>query len=136
MRCVDKLEKEKKKGKQPYYTNETQQVNEKMQDQPTQQDYCKVVKKTKKDNVTHANIGEILLSQIPGISSTIATVIIKEFGTFHNMLKAIEKDREKCLIKIKYETNNGKMRHVSKTACSNIVSYLLDNKEQVLFVET
>ena len=142
MRSFDKLIKETKKGKQPYYTNKTEQDNDLQQGekaqqvQPTEQDYCKVVKKTKKDNVTHANIGEILLSQIPGISSTIARVIIKEFGTFHNMIKAIEKDREKCLIEIKYETNNGKIRHVSKTACSNIVNYLLDNKEQVLFVET
>ena len=137
MRSLDKLQKENTKGKKPHFINgvETESKNEEVEE-PTQKDYCKVVKKTKKDNITHKNIGEIILSQIPGVSTTIATTIINHFTTFHKMMKAIEVDREKCLTAITYQTNTGKTRHVSNTACKNIVNYLLDSEEQVLFVET
>jgi len=47
--------------------------------------YCSVVKKTKKDNVTPENIGEIILCQIPGISSVSAITIMKEFNKQFNI---------------------------------------------------
>ena len=45
------MEKENAKGKKPYFVNgvETESKNE-VVEEPTQKDYCKVVKKTKKDN--------------------------------------------------------------------------------------
>ena len=41
-------------------------------------DYVSVVKKIKKDNITPDNIGEIMLCQIPGISSKTACAIMKK----------------------------------------------------------
>ena len=56
----------------------------------TPTDYCKVVKKVKKDNVVKENIGQIMLCQIPGISSTTAIAIMNgfdDFSTFYEELK-------------------------------------------------
>ena len=54
-------------------------------------DYCNVVKKVKKDNVTPGNIGEIILCQIPGISSITAIAIMKHFDNFPDFINKITK---------------------------------------------
>ena len=45
-------------------------------------DYCSVVKVSKKANITRDNIGQLMLMQIPGISSTISGEIMRPFATF------------------------------------------------------
>lgn len=45
-------------------------------------DYCNVVKTCKKANVTKENIGQMMLMQIPGISSTIANELMRPFSSF------------------------------------------------------
>lgn len=46
-----------------------------------EEDYCDVaVKKEKRDYITQDNIGVIMLSQIPGVSSKIATAIMKKYN--------------------------------------------------------
>jgi crossover junction endonuclease MUS81 len=49
---------------------------------PSTTDYCNVVKACKKANVTKENIGQMMLMQIPGISSTIANELMRPFGSF------------------------------------------------------
>jgi len=88
-------------------------------------EYCTVVKKVKKENVTPENIGEIILCQIPGISSVTAITIMKSFGTFPNMIQAIQNE-PKCLDNI-YIENNGKKRKINKNCIENIKRFLIQN---------
>ena len=91
--------------------------------------YCQVVKKVKKDNITPNNIGGILLSQIPGISSVTSLVIMEKFGSLYELMKALEKDTN-CLNNLTYKTKGGKTRHISKTCIENIIKYLLYKVEK------
>ena len=88
----------------------------------TDQNYCTVVKKTKKENITSDNIGEILLCQIPGISSTTAIAIMKNFTSFAHLMDEI-KTNPGCLDNLTCESN-GKTRKISKKCLESIVLYL------------
>lgn len=90
---------------------------------PTDKDYCSVIKKIKKDNITPDNIGEIMLCQIPGISSTSALAILAEFKTLPNLIQKLEED-ENCLNGISTLDANGKSRKISKTAIATIITFL------------
>jgi ERCC4-type nuclease len=87
------------------------------------QKYCNVVKKVKKENVTPANIGEIMLCQVPGISSVTAIAIMKQFTSFFHLLESC-KNNPNCLENLQYE-NNGKIRKISKSSISSIFKYFL-----------
>ena len=89
----------------------------------SEKDYCSVIKKVKKENVTADNIGEIMLCQIPGISSASALSILSQFKTLPNLIKSIQED-EDCLSNICTTDPNGKSRKISKTAIANIIKYL------------
>ena len=90
---------------------------------PTEKDYCSVVKKVKKDNITSENIGEIMLCQIPGVSSASALAILAQFKTLPNLVKSIETD-ETCLKNVCTTDANGKSRKISKTAIATIIKFL------------
>jgi hypothetical protein len=89
-------------------------------------DYCSVlkVKKEKNANVTPENIGVIMLSTIPGISSKTAIVIMNEFKTIGQLIKSFELNPH-CLNSICIETN-GKPRKITSTCIENIRKYLLN----------
>ena len=89
----------------------------------TPSNYCSVVKKTKKDNITPENIGEILLCQIPGISSVSAVSIMKKFQTISNLIDCVKSDAS-CLDDIICETK-GKQRKLGKNVIQNIITYLV-----------
>ena len=105
--------------------SETQQVGG-GQSQPVSYDYCSVlkVKKEKNANVTPENIGVIILSTIPGISSKTAIVIMNEFKTIGQLIKSFELDPH-CLNNICIETNN-KSRKITSTCIENVRKYLLN----------
>lgn len=90
---------------------------------PNPANYCNFVKKVKKDNVTPENIGEIVLSQIPGISNVTAISIMKKFSTFPQLMAALTENPD-CLNDITTE-NNGKQRKISKSCIENIKKYFL-----------
>jgi crossover junction endonuclease MUS81 len=90
----------------------------------TEKDYIGLVKKVKKENITIENIDEIMLCQIPGVSSTTAISIIKEFKTLSNLIKCLEENID-CLNNITNTTNKGQTRKITKTSIANIVKYLL-----------
>jgi crossover junction endonuclease MUS81 len=71
----DKMAREFKKGTLPRSSQE-QTI------EPSATDYCNVVKVSKKANLTKENIGQMMLMQIPGISSTIAIELMRPFGSF------------------------------------------------------
>lgn len=115
-----------KAGKVGYYTNikPTTIIDSEDKDKDKDKDYCSVVKKVKKDNITIENIGEIMLCQIPGISSASALAIFKEYKTLYNLINCL-KENENCLNNITTIDSNGKSRKISKTAISNIIKFLL-----------
>ena len=96
-------------------TNDTKETTEK--------DYCSVIKKVKKDNITTENIGEIMLCQIPGVSSASALAILGQFKTLPNLIKSIQED-ETCLNNVCTTDSNGKSRKISKTAIATIIKFL------------
>lgn len=86
-------------------------------------EYCKVVKKIKKENITNDNIGEIMLCQIPGISSQTAIAILKKFKNISTLIKNLQED-EKCLNDICTVDKNNKSRKISKLCIANILKFL------------
>ena len=104
--------------------NEKEKENDLVTDKNEEKDYCTVVKKVKKDNITPDNIGEIMLCQIPGISSASALAIFKEFKTLPNLIICL-KENCSCLNNITTTDGNGKSRKISKTAIANIIKFLL-----------
>jgi ERCC4-type nuclease len=134
---AEKMEKEFQKGKRAAYTladptsspntSITNDLGEPLQEnsenaQPSSANYCTVVKKVKKDNVTPENIGEIILCQIPGISSVTAMAIMKQYGTFSNLIDEI-RSNPASLENIVCE-NSGKARKISKACAKNVIEYL------------
>lgn len=131
---AEKIEKEFQKGKVPAYvllppaqldTTEVTTGNTSTTSiivEPTSANYCSVVKKVKKENVTPENIGEIILCQIPGISSVTAIAIMKTYGTFPKLMDALHEHPD-SLENIVYESN-GKTRRISKTCVKNVIDYL------------
>lgn len=122
----------KEKDKQPFYSNvlsipatitETTAESEVEPVVSSDKDYCSVVKKVKKDNITSENIGEIMLCQIPGISSASALAILAEFKTLPNLIKAIDTN-ETCLNNVCTTDANGKSRKISKAAIATIIKFL------------
>jgi len=85
--------------------------------------YCNVIKKVKKENITPENISEIMLCQIPGISSTSAIAVMKEFKTIQNLLAKIN-ESETCLKDISYTNAKGQSRRINKTVIANIIKFL------------
>ena len=93
--------------------------------------YSEVINKVKKKNITPENIGEIILNQIPGISSTTSLAIMKKFGSLYNLLVSLKKDN-KCLDGMTYVSKSGEKRRISKTSIRNISQYLLYQKSNVI----
>jgi len=87
-------------------------------------DYISVVKKVKKENITPDNIAEIMLCQIPGISSVTAIAIMDKFKTIPNLIQEIQQS-ENCLKDISYQNSKGQTRKINKTSLANIVKFLM-----------
>jgi len=92
--------------------------------EPSAKDYVNVIKKVKKENITPDNIGEIMLCQIPGISSVTALAIMQKFNTIPNLLKELETNTD-CFKDISYTNTKGQTRKINKTCIVNIVKFLL-----------
>lgn len=151
---ADKIERDFLKGKIPSYLRQQiaytngpvqgqgqgQPVNEPITDStsgfiqsPPPPNYSHFVKKVKKDNITPQNIGEIMLSQIPGISSITAIAIMKPYATFSEFLVELQTNPD-CLKNIMCETGGKglgnpscpvKTRKISKAVVESIKSYIL-----------
>ena len=110
-----KLNIERKKGeKQPAYSNHSIiDVNP-----SAPEDYCTVVKKQKKANITPENMGEIILCQVPMVSSTSAIAIMAEYKTLVNLINVLSSNPHAL------DTMKVNNRKLSKTIIANIYSYL------------
>ena len=92
--------------------------------QVTEKDYVGVIKKVKKDNITPDNIGEIMLCQIPGISSVTALAIMEKYNTIPNLIKELEINND-SIKDLSYTNTKGQVRKINKTCIANIVKFLL-----------
>jgi len=138
MHMANKIDRKLADGVKPYYLR-TKAAAALVADMPVQNvletivsteeppleaaDYCKVVKKVKKENVTPENIGEIILCQIPGISSITAIAIMKKYGTFPKLIQELQINP--CVLDTMTIETNGKTRKMNKTISENIKKYLL-----------
>ena len=104
--------------------HENSEEKEKETVEQTDKDYVSVVKKVKKENITPENIAEIMLCQIPGISSITAVAIMDKFKTIPNLIQEIQQN-ETCLKDISYQNTKGQTRKINKTSLANIVKFLL-----------
>jgi len=125
-------------SKKPYYENKIQveipinqdggdikdETDEAEQNEVTEKDYVSVVKKVKKDNITPDNIGEIMLCQIPGISSVTALAVMEKYKNISNLIKEIEANNE-SMKDLSYTNTKGQVRKINKTCIANIVKFLL-----------
>jgi ERCC4-type nuclease len=103
----------------PEQTEQSEQSND-----ASSKDYIGLVKKVKKENITPENIDEIMLCQIPGVSTATAISIIKKFKNIGNLLKCLE-ENEKCLNDVTNLNNKGQTRKITKTSIANIIKFLL-----------
>ena len=140
---ANKLRKSELDKRLPYYSNIKEKEIQKNQTEPqseekeidnacdeseqiekSEKDYVSVIKKVKKENITPDNIGEIMLCQIPGISSVTALAIMETFKTIPNLIISIQTD-EKCLDNVCYTNSKNQKRKINKTSISNISKFLL-----------
>jgi len=131
-----KLEKNSLTDKKAFYqslcpiikTEETEKdenISEKVETlEQSEKDYVGVIKKIKKENITPDNIGEIMLCQIPGISSVTALTIMEKYKNLPNLIKEIENNND-CLKDITSTNAKGQIRKINKSSISNIVKFLL-----------
>jgi ERCC4-type nuclease len=125
LNIADKLTREIKKGeKKAFYSGGGGEAAITPED-----NYSSVVKKVKKENINKANIGEIMLSQIPGVSLTFANAILSKYGnSLPALIKELENDPN-CLNGIKYKNKKDKMQKISKTCCKNIQEFLIPDPD-------
>jgi ERCC4-type nuclease len=87
--------------------------------------YAEVIgKRIKKDNITPENIGEIMLSQIPSVSTASAVAIMQQFGTFAALLTALQSDPT-SLNTITTINKNGQHKKLSKPCINAIFDFLV-----------
>jgi ERCC4-type nuclease len=87
------------------------------------QDYCSVVKVAKKANITRENIGQLMLMQIPGISSTISGEIMRPFATFAAFIDHLRS--EPAYLDTIVLESSGKKRKLGSNVVAAIRDYLL-----------
>jgi ERCC4-type nuclease len=86
-------------------------------------DYCSVVKVSKKANITRENIGQLMLMQIPGISSTISGEIMRPFATFAAFIDHLRS--EPTYLDTIVLESSGKKRKLGSNVVAAIKAYLL-----------
>ena len=97
-------------------------------DNPSNKEYISLVKKVKKENITENNIDEILLCQIPGISSITAIALVNHFGSLLKIIDAFKENND-CWKEVSYINEKKQTRKISKTIGANICKYLLKKND-------
>jgi ERCC4-type nuclease len=121
-----------------YYNNETEVV---LSLSPTKKDsddsddnekYCAALKSHKEKNeyITPDNINIIMLTCVPGISSKVATQLMREYKTIQNLLYQLEKTPDMLnTFMVKTEgagaTAKTTFRKINKTCVENIKKFLM-----------
>ena len=119
--AAGKIQRNLQERKMPWYCN-TKPVSATIE--PVHAPYCTVVKQVKKENITHKNIAEIMLCQLPGISSTTAVAIVAVFPTMKQLIDALVADPS-CLNGISTTSVGGKSRRISQSSIEKVKWCLL-----------
>ena len=132
LRFTDKLDRETNK-REAYYREDSKNTKKMLDDKEDKDDkadrdektdrdtnYSSCIKSAKKSNITKINILEIMLMQIPGVSSKIAQSINSKYKTMQNLIASLEKD-ETCLNNMCFEDSK---RKIASTTIKNIVDFL------------
>ena len=123
LRLADKLKRESMKYGYYHEKHVTKPVN-----------YIDVIKKTKKENITPKNIGPIILSQIPNVSTKTASVIMGKYKTIAILISELTKNKT-CLNKLSYKTKSGSDHRISKKSIENIIKYLCENNSDSIKID-
>jgi len=140
----EKSTRELEKGKIPYFlensisqnnSDNSTSDNFSLRDLP-KKNYADVIKSVKKENITRENIGEILLSQIPGFSAATARAVLARFdGSFPKLILSLTNaETERILKEIVLE--NGKKdekkgRKISKNCIANLFTFLREQNQEI-----
>jgi ERCC4-type nuclease len=133
LRMADKIYREK--PIHAYYANKGEiSKPEQTLQQPQTLEYCDVVKRIKKDNITPENIGVIMISQVPGVSPAVAKVLLD--GGNKTLFEFVEECRENpaFLYEFTYE-QSGKTKKLTRTSIEGIEKYLLRETEVIIQVD-
>lgn len=91
-------------------------------------EYSSVIKLKKKDNLTPENCFIAQLSQIPGVSNTIAKCIVEKYPNMSELCKNYNQNDSKISIKLleplTFNQNSGKNRKVGKVLSERIYKFL------------
>jgi ERCC4-type nuclease len=90
--------------------------------------YCSMlkVKQVKCENITPQNIGEIMLCNIPGVSSKTAAAIIKKYPTLRVLMESLKTcGSGDFLNDVQMESESGQQRKLSKKCIQNIYNFLM-----------
>ena len=116
-----KIEKDLQKGRRPFYVQTHLVANADPSENVNA--YSQFVKKVKKENITRANIAELMLSQIPGVSASSAAEILAHYGG--SILRVIEEcSTETPFQHVVLKTTNGKTRKLGSNVREALVTYL------------
>jgi ERCC4-type nuclease len=123
LRMADKIHREKTPA---YYANKgvAQQQNQ------TTLNYCDVVKRTKKDNITPENIGIIMLSQVPGVSLAVAKALLSDGDK--TLFEFVEECQNDPNFLSTFQLEN--KRKLTRPVIEGITKYLLREKELIINV--
>ena len=128
---ANKIQKDKN---QKCYYNNNENNNENNNNDIIPETYVNVCSRVKKNNITLDNIGAIMLSQIPGVSTNVAERIMQEYKTIGNLIQHLKENQE-ILNTIKIGKDD-KMRKISKTTLVNINKFLIPEKIQEITITT
>ena len=130
------------KSRTPYYKSEPSEAvlssptTKGRDDSDDNEKYCAALKSHKEKNeyITPDNINIIMLTCVPGISSKVATQLMREYKSIQNLLYQLEKKPDilnTCMIKTEGEgTGVGAkttFRKINKTCVENIKKFLITN---------
>ena len=124
LQTADKLGRTKDK----YYYEQSDDAGS---DEGSSAGYAAVTKRVKKANLTPDNIGVVMLSQIPSVSTASAIAIMDVYKTIPALVNALQCD-DKALDGVNTVTKGGKPRKLTKTCINNVYNYLLCKSGQVV----
>lgn len=97
-------------------------------------EYLRSIKLAKKDNMDPHNAYICQLSCIPGVSITVASVIVKQWGSMSDLIIAYSKipnreQAEKLLADLMMTTKSGKTRRIGHAISKKVYNYLCPKKK-------
>ncbi len=122
----EKIKKENKCGCYHLSSINESSAEEKSSEEKTEEkQYTSCVKKLKKDYLTPTNIHVVMLSTIPGVSDTIATIIMEQYKSISNLIASYNINNN--ILKEFTYIKNDKPKKLTKPVIKNIEDYLLIN---------